>query len=177
MTTTPPTTPPPLRTERLDFTPYRPEDEDHFVALLRNEVVCRWMGQDQVPEPDLRTLYKAIFTDVYPQRLFDAWGIWHEGAYIGHAECKKTGNVDGHELIAALLPEYWGKGFGTEVVHGLMRHAADNLGLKEVYGMVGAENEASLALCRRLNARHVRDVVGEDGTVTKMILIPLTDTA
>ncbi|MEV0691700.1 GNAT family N-acetyltransferase [Streptomyces sp. NPDC050388] len=166
---------PVLHTERLTFRPYRPEDEDVFVALLRDEEVCRWMGQERVPEADLRTLFRAILTEVYPKRRFDVWGLWCEEVYVGHAEVKKTGNVDGHELITALAPGYWGRGLGTEVIRGLLRHAADNLGLKEVYGMVGADNTASLALCRRLGTRHVRDVVGDDGTVTKMVVISTTD--
>ncbi|MEW2569956.1 GNAT family N-acetyltransferase [Streptomyces sp. NPDC047070] len=166
---------PVLKTERLEFTPYRPEDETHFVALLRNEVVCHWMGQDMVPEADLRAAFRAILTDVYPTRRFDVWGVWWQGTYIGHAEVKRTGNVDGHELIVALAPDYWGQGIGTEAVHGLLRHAADNLGLTEAYGMVGAGNTASLALCRRLGFRHVRDVVGEDGTVNRMVVISVAD--
>ncbi|MGW0537437.1 GNAT family N-acetyltransferase [Streptomyces sp. NPDC003032] len=166
---------PVLRTERLDFLPYRPEHEDLFVALLRDAEVCRWMGQDLVPEPQLREVFRAILTDVYPQRRFDVWGLWLAGAYVGHAEVKRTGNVDGHELVTALAPAYWGHGLGGEAVRGLLRHAADNLGLSEAYGMVGAENTASLALCRRLGFRHVRDVVADDGSVTKMLLIPVTD--
>ncbi|MFC9930074.1 GNAT family N-acetyltransferase [Streptomyces sp. NPDC127190] len=163
---------PVLHTERLEFLPYRPEDEDHFVALLRNEEVCRWMGQDLVPEADLRTLFRAILTDVYPQRRFDVWGLWLAGTYVGHAEIKPTGNVDGHELVTALAPAHWGRGLGAEVVRGLLRHAADDLGLTEAYGMVGADNTASLAMCRRLGFRHVRDVVDEDGSVTKMLVVP-----
>ncbi|MFH8369397.1 GNAT family N-acetyltransferase [Streptomyces sp. NPDC018031] len=164
---------PTLRTDRLEFVPYRAEDEDAFVALLRDEEVCRWMGQDQVPEPDLRELFRAILTDVYPKRLFDVWGVWCDGTYVGHAEVKKTGNVDGHELVTALAPAYWGRGLGTEVAHGLLRYASDTLGLTEVYGMVGAGNTASLALCRRLGFRHLRDVVGDDGAVTRMMVLPI----
>lgn len=166
---------PVLRTERLEFLPYRAEHEDAFVALLRDEEVCRWMGQDRVPEEDIRALFRVILTDVYPQQRFDIWGLWHEGTFVGHAEVKRTGNVDGHELVVALAPGHWGKGMGTEAVRGLVRHAADNLGLKEVYGMVGAENEASLALARRLGFRPVRDVVGDDGTVTRMLVLPTSD--
>ncbi|MFC1411905.1 GNAT family N-acetyltransferase [Streptacidiphilus sp. N1-12] len=164
-----------LRTEHLEFLPYRPQDEDHFVDLLRNEEVCRWMGQERAPEQDIRALFRAIRTDVYPTNLFDVWGLWLDGAYVGHAELKKTGNVDGHELITALVPEYWGRGLGTEVARGLLRYAAEELGLKEVYGMVGAENTASLAACRRLGFRHVRDVVDDDGAVTRMLVISTTE--
>ena len=162
---------PVLRTERLEFIPYRDEDEDHFVALLRDEQVCHWMGQDLVSEEQLRGLFRSIRHDVYPKELFDVWGLWTEGRFAGHAEVKKTGNVEGHELIVALSPPFWRRGFGSEVVRGLLRHAADNLGLQEAYGMIGAENTASLEMCRRLGFRYLRDVVGDDGTVTKMFVI------
>jgi RimJ/RimL family protein N-acetyltransferase len=168
---------PVLRTEHLEFIPYRAEDEDAFVTLLRNEEVCRWMGQEQAPEAELRTLFQLILTDVYPERRFDVWGLWLDGAYAGHAEVKPTGNVDGHELVTALAPQFWGRGLGAEVIRGLLRHAAGDLGLKEVYGMVGAENTASLAMCRRLGFRHLRDVVADDGSVTRMLIVSTTDPA
>ncbi|MET8624250.1 GNAT family N-acetyltransferase [Kitasatospora sp. NPDC004669] len=166
---------PVLRTEHLEFIPYRPEDEDAFVSLLRNAEVCRWMGQDLVPEPQIRTLFKAILTEVYPKEIFDVWGLWLDGAYAGHAEVKRTGNVDGHELIAALVPEFWGRGLGSEVARGLIRYAGDELGLKEVYGLVGAENTPSLAMCERLGARYLRDSVDEDGSVAKVMVISTAD--
>ncbi|MFI9272173.1 GNAT family N-acetyltransferase [Kitasatospora sp. NPDC052896] len=167
---------PVMHTEHVEFIPYRDEDEDAFVALLRNADVCRWMGQDLVPEPEVRVLFRSILTEVYPRRLFDVWGLWLDGrTYAGHAEVKRTGNVDGHELVTALAPEFWGRGLGTEVIRGLLRHAADGLGLKEVYGMVGAENTASLALCRRLGFRHLRDVVADNGSVTKMLIVSTTE--
>lgn len=168
---------PVLRTEHLDFVPYRAEDEDAFTALLRNEEVCRWMGQEQAPEPAIRTLFRAILTDVYPERRFDVWGLWLDGKYAGHAELKRTGNVDGHEVIAALAPEFWGRGLGIELGRGLLRHAADDLGLKEVYGLVGAENTASLKVSRRLGFRHLRDLVADDGSVTRVMVVSTTDPA
>ncbi|MYT32552.1 MULTISPECIES: GNAT family N-acetyltransferase [unclassified Streptomyces] len=162
---------PTVHTRRLLLSPYRPEDEDAFVALLRDETVCRWMGQERAPEDEIRAVFRAILDEIYPKALFDVWGVRAEGRYVGHAEIKKTGNVDGHELVAALVRPSWGRGFGTELVRGLIDYAARTLQLPEVYGMVGAENTASLALCARLGFRHVRDVVGDDGTVTRMLVV------
>lgn len=162
---------PTLRTARLLFLPYRPEDEDAFVGLLSDEVVCRWMGQERCSEAEIRTIYRSILTDVYGKSLFDVWGVWSDGDYIGHAELKKTGNVDGHEAIAALVRKHWGQGFGGELVQGLLTYAADTLGLEEVHAMVGAENTASLAVCKRLGFRHLRDVVSDTGAVTKVLVV------
>lgn len=44
--------------------------------------------------------------------------------------------------------------------------------MDHVYGMVGAGNTASLALCEKLGFRRVRDVVSDDGTSTTMVVIP-----
>ncbi|WP_336051866.1 GNAT family N-acetyltransferase [Streptomyces sp. CA2R101] len=161
-----------LRTDRLILAPYRPEDEEVFVALLGDEEVCRWMGQDRVPEEQIRAIFQAILNEIYAKNMFDVWAVWSEGVYVGHAEIKKTGNVDGYEMIAALVKESRGRGVGNELVRGLLRYAADTLQLNEVYGMVGAENAASLALGEKLGFTHVRDVVADDGTVTKMLVLP-----
>ncbi|WP_217198292.1 GNAT family N-acetyltransferase [Streptomyces buecherae] len=163
---------PTLRTARMTLTPYRPEDEDAFVGLLRDEEVCRWMGQERAPEADLRAVFKVIMDEIYPQNRFDLWAVWLDGAYVGHAEIKKTGNVDGYEMIAAFVRDSWGKGLGSELVTELIRYAARTLRVDRVYGMVGAENAASLALCARLGFTFVRDVVGDDGSVTKMLVVP-----
>ncbi|MFI1539714.1 hypothetical protein [Streptomyces anandii] len=36
--------------------------------------------------------------------------------------------------------------------------------------MVGGDNTDSPAMCRRLGSGHVRDVVGDDGTVTELMV-------
>ncbi|MGW7486402.1 GNAT family N-acetyltransferase [Streptomyces sp. NPDC054786] len=165
-----------LRTDRLILSPYRPEDEDVFVALLGDEEVCRWMGQERSPEEEIRGVFKAILNEIYTKNLFDVWAVWAEGVYVGHAEIKKTGNVDGYEMVAALVKDSRGRGVGNELVRGLLHYAAHTLKLNEVYGMVGAENAASLALGKKLGFAHVRDVVADDGTVTKMLVMSTGNT-
>lgn len=162
---------PTLHTERLVLTPYRPADEAAFVALLGDEVVRRWMGQDELTEAEIRGVFRTIIDEIYPRRLFDAWGVWYEDTCVGHAEIKKTGNVDGYEMIAALARPYWRQGLGSELARRLIRYGAENLGVDHVYGMVGAGNTASLALCEKLGFRRVRDVVSDDGTSATMVVI------
>ncbi|MGW7573422.1 GNAT family N-acetyltransferase [Streptomyces sp. NPDC054765] len=161
-----------LRTDRLVLSPYQPEDEELFLALLSDEEVCRWMGQERSPEEEIRAVFKAILNEIYTKNLFDVWAVWADGEYVGHAEIKKTGNVDGYEMVAALVKGSRGRGVGNELVRGVLRYAADTLKLTEVYGMVGAGNAASLTLGKKLGFAHVRDVVADDGTVTKMLVIP-----
>ncbi|MFF5587626.1 GNAT family N-acetyltransferase [Streptomyces hygroscopicus] len=158
---------PTLRTARLLLEPYRPQDEDRFVALFQDGRVSRWMGDGKpVPEADDRALFGRIFTKVYARRLFDVWAVRENGRYVGHAEIKPTEVVDGHEIVYALAPEAWGRGLGTELAEAVIGHGFGALGLEEVHATVTAANGASLALLTRLGFAYGRDIEEDDGTTT-----------
>ncbi|MFD5127102.1 GNAT family N-acetyltransferase [Streptomyces olindensis] len=134
--------PPVLRTRRLLLTPYTPGHEDGFVALFEDARVSRWMGDG-------------------PAR--------RGGLLVGHAEIKRTDQVDGHEIIYALAPEAWGGGLGTEPAEALVAYGFEALGLTEVHATMGARNEASPRLLGRLGFAHVRDVEEDDGGLTRVL--------
>ena len=101
--------------------------------------------------------------------LFDVWAVWAGGDYVGHAEIKPTGNVDGHEAVCALTAGARGRGLGTELLIGILAYGFDELHLAEVHGMVGALNSASLALIRKAGFEQTGEVVNDDGTITHVV--------
>ncbi len=90
---------PVLRTERLLLDPYTPEDEEAFVALFQDTRVSRWMGDGPATEAEDRALFGRVLTKVYAEGLFDVWAVRRDGRLVGHAEIKRTDEVDGHEII------------------------------------------------------------------------------
>lgn len=160
---------PTLRTERLLLEPYTPEDEDDFVALFQEERVSRWMGDGPQSEEADRALFHRVFSHVYPTRRFDVWAVRRAGRLLGHAEIKRTDDVDGHEIIYALHPDTWGAGLGTELAEALTAYGLETLGLREVHATVAADNAVSLRLLQRIGFRHVRDVTEDDGSTTRVL--------
>ncbi|MFB7172947.1 GNAT family N-acetyltransferase [Streptomyces sp. NPDC056254] len=160
---------PVLRTERLLLDPYVPEDEEAFVALFQDTRVSRWMGDGPTTEDEDRALFGRVFSKVYAEELFDVWAVRRDGRLVGHAEIKRTDDVDGHEIIYALAPEAWGCGLGTEIAEAVVAYGFDRLGLTEVHATVAAPNTASLALLARLGFAHVRDVREDDGSTTRVL--------
>ncbi|MGW7452110.1 GNAT family N-acetyltransferase [Streptomyces sp. NPDC054787] len=160
---------PVLRTARLLLDPYVPEDEEAFVALFQDTRVSRWMGDGPTTEAEDRALFGRVFTKVYAEDLFDVWAVRRHGRLIGHAEIKRTDEVDGHEIIYALAPEAWGAGLGTELAEAIVAYGFDSLGLTEVHATVAAPNTGSLALLERIGFAHVRDVREEDGSTTRVL--------
>ncbi|MFD6228891.1 GNAT family N-acetyltransferase [Streptomyces sp. NPDC060232] len=160
---------PVLRTERLLLDPYIPEDEEAFVALFQDARVSRWMGDGPTTEAEDRALFGRVFSKVYAEELFDVWAVRRDGRLVGHAEIKRTDEVDGHEIIYALAPEAWGCGLGTEIAEAVVAYAFDRLGLTEVHATVAAPNTASLSLLTRIGFAHVRDVREDDGSTTRVL--------
>ncbi|MBR8641797.1 GNAT family N-acetyltransferase [Streptomyces tuirus] len=161
--------PPTLRTPRLLLDAYTPEDEESFVALFQDPRVSRWMGDGPAPEAEHRALFGRIFSKVYARDLFDVWAVRRGRLLVGHAEIKRTEEAGGHEIVYALAPEVWGSGLGTELADALARHGFETLALTEVHATVDAENTASLRLLGRIGFEHVRDVVEDDGGLTRVL--------
>lgn len=160
---------PALHTDRLLLEPYTPADEDGFVALFQDERVTRWVGDGPRPADEDRALFNRIFTKVYARDLFDVWAVRQDGGLIGHAEIKRTDDVDGYELIYALTPGVWGSGLGTELAEAIVAYGFGTLGLTEVHATVAAPNTVSLALLEKIGFEHVRDIDEDDGSVTRVL--------
>ncbi|MEU6074250.1 GNAT family N-acetyltransferase [Micromonospora sp. NPDC047074] len=161
---------PTLRTERLLLEPYRPDDAQASVSLLTDPEVGRFMGDGPLTAEEAGALFERLFTKVYADDLFDVWAVRRDGHYVGHAEIKRTGQVDGHEIVYALAKPAWGDGLGTELAGALIRYGFDALGLPRVYATVAEANHASLALLGKLGLGHERDITEADGTVTRVLV-------
>jgi RimJ/RimL family protein N-acetyltransferase len=54
------------------------------------------------------------------------------------------------EPLAAFAPAVWGRGYATEALAAVVRHAFEQLGLAQLAAVVDVPNEASRSLARRL---------------------------
>jgi RimJ/RimL family protein N-acetyltransferase len=52
-------------------------------------------------------------------------------------------------------PDSWGQGLATESARGALQWARQTLGLTEVFAVVYAGNDPSMAVCRRLGMEHL----------------------
>ncbi|MGW4499643.1 GNAT family N-acetyltransferase [Micromonospora sp. NPDC004336] len=162
---------PTLRTDRLLLEPYRPDDAQDCVALLTDPEVGRFMGDGPLSAEEAGALFGRLFADVYANDLFDVWAVRRDGRYVGHAEIKRTDEVDGHEIVYALVKPAWGAGLGTELARALVRYGFDTLDLPRVYATVADANHASLALLGRIGFGHERDVTEDDGSRTRVLAV------
>ena len=119
------------------------DDTDFMIRLVSNPKVTRFIpGMIQDPEmlvswiQNLRPLdHEYIVT------------IEETGEEIG--ECSLTEREGSGELGFMLLPQFWKRGYGTEVVHCLVG-TARGLGVKELTAITDAKNKAAMRLYNEL---------------------------
>lgn len=139
-----------LTTERLLLREYAEEDLDNYFCLKSCAAV--WRFSTFVPLLDRNDADKRLKDLIAMHKSnhsgFMALFIQQGQRFIGEAgiisENKKAGRC---ELGYNLLPEYWNRGYATEIAGRLVRYALDELGYERVEALVLAENKAS---CRVL---------------------------
>lgn len=62
------------------------------------------------------------------------------------------------ELSYELLPQFWGKGFGSEVATAVLRYGFENLELKKIYAETQSKNVASVKLLRKIGMEFIGEI-------------------
>jgi RimJ/RimL family protein N-acetyltransferase len=145
-----------LRTTRLRLRAWTtsPEDISRLGDIYRREEVSRWIGgTPSVPPADLVDRW----ADLHAQD--PRFGCWAIQAGDDEADADPAGTVlfkplpngvGEVEVGWHLHPDSWGHGYATEAARAVIDRGFAG-GLPEVYAVVRPGNEASLAVCRRLD--------------------------
>jgi RimJ/RimL family protein N-acetyltransferase len=81
---------------------------------------------------------------------------------IGLCGLVRRPSLDGPDLGFAFLPEFEGRGCGTESAQAVLEHSRTELGITRVLAITTLDNEASIALLRKLGFEHLR-IIDEKG--------------
>lgn len=86
-------------------------------------------------------------------------------AAIGWAGIQQLPGEACLEILFALVPTQWGRGYASEASRRLLCIAFDDLALQEVYATVHPENQASIRVLMRLGFKSVGPYVHKLGDV------------
>ena len=139
-----------VTTERLVLRPLAAGDADAIFALFDNWDVVRYLSAPPWPYAvdDARTYLAAI---TGPDSNETAFAITLDGGLIGGITMRlrpksNLQRADGPDVGYWLGHPYWGRGYMTEAVRGLVRLIFDACGCDEVYSGAFSDNKASLRI-------------------------------
>ncbi len=160
-----------LTTSRLEVRPVTMDDRAAVEPLWPNAQACRewadWQSRayeqlDRLRMPPYgdravvlrKTATLVGLTGIVPS--FDAFG--RLPFFGGDADAPRSPEVG---LFWALLPEHRGNGYATEAAQALVDFAFTTLDLGRIVATTARDNEASIAVMRRLGM-HIEENPGDD---------------
>ena len=159
-----------LTTGRLALRRFTLDDLELLVRLHGDPRVMRYAGGPMSREQSLEVLRGRIL-EYYAQH--PGLGIWatlerSTGDCVG---LHLLNHVRGESFIQVgylLYPEYWGRGYATEMAVRVLRYGFETLGLPQIVAITALENTASQRVLRKAGLlrqpdRHLADPAYQPG--------------
>lgn len=147
-----------LQTERLTLRPLVPADAEAYAAMRFHPDVAKWLPA--APGDPIEAALAAIerFAVNWRDRHHAPWGIFREGRLIGHGGLNYVPDFERTEVLWALHPDAWGKGYATEVAHIALAYGFETLELDLIFAITLPDNLPSQAVMKRIGLTYRRRV-------------------
>lgn len=144
-----------IETARLRLFPLAAADVDALHALCLDPEVARYMFDGERIPRDVIEEFVATSDHLFVEHRY---GLWR-------AESKEDGGLIGFggfwffheppvcELFYGLGSAHWGRGYATELSHGVLRYGFETLAMTEVRASTDVPNVASTRVLDRLGFR------------------------
>jgi RimJ/RimL family protein N-acetyltransferase len=144
---------PTLTTERLRLRWLTPADAPALFAIFGDPEVCRYWGFAVLPDLAAAGALQRQIESHFADGSLYQWGVAERdtGHIIG--TCTLASITREHhraEIGFALARAFWGKGFMSEALPALLRHAFGEMELHRIEADVDPRNLASMRLLERL---------------------------
>lgn len=161
-------TDPSLPAARLEVRPFVPSDEVELLTLFRDPDVRRYLLDDQIV--DSVWVGEEIENSRlrFAERSAGLWAVRLDPGerVIGFVGFRPFFDPPRLQLLYGFFPEFWGRGFASEVAEAACSWAFDHLGLAAVEAAIDRPNTASGRVLERLGFVAVRETDdGPEGTV------------
>jgi len=161
-----------FQTDRLIVRQYVFEtDAENFFLINGDEEVMRYIRAPKSREECDEFLKQNIET-YKTNPLMGRWAVHDKvsGRYVGSFAFIPVEGTEESQLGYALLREYWGKGFATELTKEGIKYVFSKTRLDEVYGITVAENTDSQKVLLKSGFTHHRNYKEDEKDMRSYII-------
>jgi RimJ/RimL family protein N-acetyltransferase len=141
-----------FQTARLTLRPLIPTDAEAYAAMRTHPGVAKWL-----PAPSGDAIER--FAAAWEERRYAPWGVFLAGQLIGHGGLNYVPEFGETEVLWALHPDFWGRGYATEVAAASLDYGFETLGLGLIFAITLPDNLASQAVMKRIGLTYRKRVV------------------
>ena len=145
-----------METDRTIFSKPNSADYDELFELYKNEAVKKYLGGTVS-----RAEFDEKFNDFFSAQLPESYWIIRKkdtNNFIGIVSITKHHDRRHFEISYELHPDFWGEGYGSEVVKKGIDYAFHDLSLKELYAETQKKNKKSVKLLEKIGMKQVKEI-------------------
>jgi len=136
-----------IETQRLIMRKFNLDDVDAVYEFSTCDDVTRYTGDAGTvkSKSDAENIIKNIWLTEYEKYGYARYALIHKGdkKVIGFCGIKFEKELGYPDIGYRMLPEYWGKGLGSEALKATLEYAHKVLGLDQIIGEAVDKNIAS----------------------------------
>lgn len=149
-----------FETERLRAGRLRPEHAKELLSMHKEKKVMSTLGKLKTKEQSEGWLENNL--NHWKKYGYGIWMFYDKAddQFVGRGGLRND-DVEGVkeiEIEYALMPQYWGKGLGTEIGKAIIAHAK-KLGLDSIVAYTQAKHTASINIMKKMDFVYERDMV------------------
>ena len=148
-----------IRTDRLLLRPLDSTDAEDYAAMRYHPEVAKWLRPAELDPVAAAAANIARFEQSWRDRNYAPWGIFLGERLIGQGGLNFVPEFGETEVLWALHPDAWGRGYATEMARAALDYGFRTIGLGLIFAITKPDNMASQAVMTRLGLRYTRNVV------------------
>ena len=138
---------------RIYLKKIQPHDFEAFYAMVSNETIMAQITERALTKEEALRKFNELLRNSDLHNSFGSYMVLEvkDSSLLGSAKLEITPeNQQEAELGFMLKPEFWGKGYGTEIAEILVEIAIKDPQLKRVYAIIDPDNAASRKILIKL---------------------------
>ena len=139
-----------VSTERLLLRPLEWADREAYAAFRFHPEVARWLSRPARDPLAASEATIARFQSGWSTRGYAPWGVFCDSRLIGQCGLNFVPEFEATEVLWALHPGAWGKGYATEAAATTMRYAFLTQPVDRLISNIDPDNTPSQAVALRL---------------------------
>ena len=143
-----------LETDRLILRMWCEDDLEPYAKLCADPEVMRYLGGKTYTRSETWR-HMAFLIGHWHLRGYGLWAIEEKlsGHFVGRIGFLNPEGWPGFEIGWTLGREFWGKGYATEGARRALEYAFEDLDKDHVISLIHPENQASIAVAKRLGEK------------------------
>lgn len=141
-----------LETSRLNLIPFKREEIHKFLQINRHPAVRQYLWDNDKISKEQAEEILATNQQYLEENHFGLWKIQRKEhpQVMGYSGLWYFFGEDQPQLIYALLPDFWGRGWATEAAVTVMRYAFDRLKFSYLVASMDDGHQQSEKVARRI---------------------------